>query len=112
MSNLNNLSLNHHYAISVHGSLSLLKNKEQVFCDLPAYAVNANALSDIGRHTDKIHIATDDAEVAKQRVDKFISKESAVHYKSNSKNHTQTHTPSTEPQTPVIKYNDNQEMGL
>ena len=74
LSNLNNLSLNHHYAISVHGSLSSLKNKEQVFCDLPSYTVNANALSDIGRHTDKIHIVTDDAEVAKQRIDKFIFK--------------------------------------
>lgn len=75
LGNLGDLSVNYHYAISVHGSLSSLKNKQQAFCDLPAYAVNANVLSDIGRHTDKIHVVTDDAEAAKQRIDKFVSKQ-------------------------------------
>ena len=74
LANLSDLSVNYHYAISVHGSLSSLKNKQQVFCDLPAYAVNANVLSDIGRHADKIHVVTDDAGVSKDRIDKFISK--------------------------------------
>lgn len=78
LGNLSNLSINYHYAISAQGSLASLKSKQPVLCDFPAYAVNANTLSDIGRHTEKIHVVTDDAEITRNRVDKFIAKEIAI----------------------------------
>lgn len=86
LDSLNNLSLNYHYAISVHGSLSSLKNKQQVFCDLPAYAVNANALSDIGRYANKIHMVTDHAIIAENRINQFIQKEAAADQKTIASN--------------------------
>lgn len=97
LAHLSDLSVGYHYAISAHGSLSSLKNKQQVFCDLPAYAVNANVLSDIGRYADKIHVVTDDVNVSKDRTDKILSKQNATNQKNiqmafsehNSRIHTE-----------------------
>ncbi|OGT38761.1 MAG: hypothetical protein A3F12_05990 [Gammaproteobacteria bacterium RIFCSPHIGHO2_12_FULL_38_14] len=73
LSNLSELSLSYGYAISAQGSLSALKNN-QVFCDLPVYAVNKNLLSDIGRYADRVNVVTDNARVVISRIKRFSDK--------------------------------------
>lgn len=110
LNDLNNLSLNYHYAISAQGSLASLKNKQQVFCDFPAYTVNANVMSDIEKYADKIHVITDDATIAKSRIDKFIAKESAIDYKADLKSTADVHKNSAEHDKEPVITNHAREM--
>lgn len=74
---LNGLPISYDYARSVHEPL--LKNKkESIVCDLPNYAVNANLISDLKRHTDNIHIITDSKVRAEKRLPIYNIKESAI----------------------------------
>src|SRR3990167_11125372 len=77
---LNGLPLSYDYARSIHEPLDKTK-KNQILCDLPNHAINSNTITELARHTDSLHIITDNKEKAEKKIHSDLLKQNALDQK-------------------------------